>query len=91
MLLISLFEVLLLISNTSKALEIEDFFEFLSFHLESLIKEESLKIINFKNKKLLNYFLLREELQNMILQEKYLNTDKRQIILNLILKAKENT
>jgi len=70
---------------------IKDFFEFLLFHLESLIKEESLKIINFKNRKLLNYFLLREELQNMILQEKYLNTDKRQIILNLILKAKENT
>ena len=70
---------------------IKDFFEFLLFHLESLIKEESLKIINFKNKKLLNYFLLREELQSMILQEKYFNTDKRQIILNLILKAKENT
>jgi len=70
---------------------IKNFFEFLLFHLESLIKEESLKVINFKNKKLLNYFLLREELQSMILQEKYFNTDKRQIILNLILKAKENT
>lgn len=70
---------------------IKDFFEFLLFHLESLIKDESLKKINFKNKKLLNYFLLREELQSMILQEKYFNTDKRQIILNLILKAKENT
>ena len=70
---------------------IKDFFEFLLFHLESLIKEESLKIINFKNKKLLNYFLLREELQSMILQEKHFNSDKRQIILNLILKAKENT
>ena len=70
---------------------IKDFFEFLLFHLESLIKDESLKKINFKNKKLLNYFLLREELQSMILQEKYFNTDKKQIILNLILKAKENT
>ena len=68
---------------------IKDFFEFLLFHLESLIKEESLKIINFKNRKLLNYFLLREELQSMILQEKYFNADKRQIILNLILKTKE--
>jgi hypothetical protein len=68
---------------------IKDFFEFLLFHLESLIKEESLKRINFKNKKLLNYFLLREELQSMILQEKYFNADKRQIILNLILKTKE--